>query len=167
MLPLFVPLSLLLARPLASWGWLEGRRLAVVAAVTAIALVSLKGVAGHVKSDRDSRDMARAIETVIDPHSVDGIVFVNMRPFYGLNVYLDTNIEGVQINETRWDYSKFVAEEDLCSELAAREKNVYALKESKVERFREGVLRCEGMQPELLGHFDADGNKIALFTVRK
>jgi len=166
-LPLFVPLSLILARPLAGWSWLGGRRLVVVAAVTAVALVSLKGVAGHVKSERDSRDMARAIGKIIDPRSVDGIVFVSMRPFYGLNVYLDTNIEGVQINEHRWDYSKFVAEEDLCSELAGREKNVYALKESKVERFREGVLRCEGMQPELLGHFDADGNKIALFTVRQ
>jgi hypothetical protein len=166
-LPLFVPLSLILARPLAGWSWLDGRRLVAVAAVTGIALVSLKGFAGHVKSERDSRDMARAISTVIDPRSVDGIVFVNMRPFYGLNVYLDTNIEGVQIDETRWDYSKFVAEEDLCSELASRENNVYALKESKVERFREGVLRCEGMQPDLLGHFEADGNKIALFTVRK
>jgi hypothetical protein len=28
-------------------------------------------------------------------------------------------------------------------------------------------LRCEGMQPELLGHFEADGNKIALFVVRQ
>jgi hypothetical protein len=111
--------------------------------------------------------MARAIEKIIDPRSVDGIVFVSMRPFYGLKVYLDTNIEGLQISEHRWDYSKFVAEEELCSELAGREKNVYALKESKVERFRAGVLRCEGMQPELLGHFDADGNKIALFTVRQ
>ena len=143
MLPLFVPLSLILARPLAGWTWLEGRRLVVVAAVTAVALVSLKGVAGHVTSDRDSRDMARAIEKIIDPRSVDGIVFVSMRPFYGLNVYLDTNIEGVQINEHRWDYSKFVAEEDLCSELASRENNVYALKESKVERVprRRAALR--------------------------
>jgi 4-amino-4-deoxy-L-arabinose transferase len=166
-LPLFVPLSLILARPLAGWSWLEGRRLVVVAAVTAVALVSLKGFAGQVKSDRDSRDMARAIEKIIDPHGVDGIVFVSMRPFYGLKVYLDTNIEGVQINEHRWDYSKFVAEEDLCSELAGLENNVYALKERKVEEFREAVLRCEGMRPELLGHFEADGNKIALFAVRQ
>jgi hypothetical protein len=111
--------------------------------------------------------MARAIGTVIDPHGVDGIVFVNMRPFYGLNIYLDTNIEGLQINETRWDYSKIVAEEDLCSELAGRENNVYALKESKFERFREGVLRCEGMQPEMLGHFEADNNRIVLLAVRR
>ena len=97
----------------------------------------------------------------------DGIVFVSVRPFYGLDVYLDTNIEGVQINEHRWDYSKFVAEEDLCSELASRENNVYALKERKVEEFRDAVLRCEGMRPELLGDFEADGNKIALFAVRQ
>jgi hypothetical protein len=94
-------------------------------------------------------------------------VFVNMRPFYGLNIYLDTHIEGVQIDETRWDYSKFVAGKDLCPELAGREKYVYALKESKVERFREGVSRCEGLQLQLLGHFDADDNRIVLLTVRQ
>lgn len=166
-LPLFVPLSLILARPLAGWRWLMNRRLGVTCAIAGATLIALKGVAGHVESKRDSREMARAIAPLIEPLHVDEIVFVGMRPFYGLNLYLDTHIEGVQIAEHRYDYSKFVAEEEVCSELESREKNVYALKEDKAERFRQAVLECEGMQPDPVGHFEADGNRIALFAVRR
>jgi hypothetical protein len=90
-----------------------------------------------------------------------------MRPFYGLNVYLDTKIEGVQVGEHRYDYSKFVAEEDLCSELAGRENNVYALKESKAAKFSKAVEACEAIEPAVIGNFDADGNRIVLFVVRQ
>jgi 4-amino-4-deoxy-L-arabinose transferase len=166
-LPLFVPLSLVIARPLSGWSWLTPRRLAIVAGLTAAALISLKGYAGYVHSDRDSRSMARAIESAVDLRDVDGIVFVGMRPFYGLNVYLDTRVEGVQIGEHRYDYSKFVAEENLCSELAARERNLYALKASRAEKFVAGVERCEGLEPVEIGRFEADDNEIALFEVRR
>ena len=166
-LPLFVPLALILARPISGWTWLTPRRLGTVAALTAVALIGLKGYAGHVHTDRDSRSMARAIEKIVDLRSVDGIVFVGMRPFYGLNVYLDTKVEGVQIGEHRYDYSKFVAEENLCSELASRERNVYALKQGKAGGFVDAVARCEGMTVVEIGHFDADDNQIALFEVRR
>ncbi len=56
----------------------------------------------------------------MDPHAIDEIVFVGMRPFYGLNVYLDKHVEGVEIGERRFEYSKFVTHEDLCAELAGR-----------------------------------------------
>ena len=59
-LPLFVPLSLMLARPISGWRWLTDRRLVVVGASAMVALIALKGVAGHVHTDRDSRSMARA-----------------------------------------------------------------------------------------------------------
>jgi 4-amino-4-deoxy-L-arabinose transferase len=166
-LPLFVPLSLMLARPLSGWRWLTERKLIIVAASAAVALIALKGVAGYVHTDRDSRSMARAITKIIDPKGVDGIVFVGMRPFYGLNVYLDTKVEGVQVGEHRYDYSKFVAEENLCSELAGRENNVYALKESKAAKFSDAVEACEGIDPAVIGNFDADGNRIVLFVVRQ
>ena len=166
-LPLFVPLALLLARPLSGWTWLTPRRLAIVAGLTGGALLAIKGYAGYVHSDRDSRSMARAIAGILDTRSIDGIVFVGMRPFYGLNVYLDTKVEGVQVGEHRYDYSKFVAEENLCSELADRERNVYALKQGKADRFVESVRRCDGLTPAEIGRFEADGNEIVVFEVRK
>ena len=156
----------MIARPLSGWPWLTSRRLMVVAVSAAAALITLKGVAGYVHTDRDSRSMARAIARFVDPRRYDEIVFVGMRPFYGLNVYLDIKIEGVQIAERRFDYSKFVAEDDLCDELDERERSVFALKESKAEKFRLGVERCEGLDPAVIGHFDADGNRIVLFVVR-
>jgi len=163
--PLFVPLSLMLARPLAKWDWLCARRLAAVVGLTLISLLTLKGVAGHIHVNRDARDMAAEIRGIVDPRGIDGIVFVGMRPFYGLNLYLDLRIEGVQIVEHRRDYSKFVAEEDLCSELASRENNVYAMKESRAPGFGAAVHKCGGMRAERIGHFEADGNRIALFKI--
>jgi 4-amino-4-deoxy-L-arabinose transferase len=166
-LPLFVPLSLMIARPLSDWPWLTARRLTVVAVSAAAALIALKAFAGHVHTDRDSRSMARAITKIVDPQRFDEIVFVGMRPFYGLNLYLDIEVEGVQIAEHRYDYSKFVAEENLCAELDERERSVFALKESKAGTFQVAVERCEGLDPSVLGRFDADGNRIVLFVVRR
>ncbi len=166
-MPLFVPLSLMLARPLAKWDWLRAGRLAAVASLTAIALLTLKGVAGHVHASRDARAMSTAIRGIVDPRSIEEIVFVGMRPFYGIYVYLDVPIEGVQIGSdtSRDPYAKFVAEEDLCSELANREKTVYAMKESRADRFESAVRACNGARASAIGHFEADGNRIALFAV--
>ncbi|HSQ70164.1 MAG TPA: glycosyltransferase family 39 protein, partial [Steroidobacteraceae bacterium] len=92
-LPLFAPLALMTARALAGWDWLTMRRLASTAAVTALLLLGAKGALAYWKSDRDARAMAVEIHQLIDPHDVDEIAFVGMRPFYGLNLYLDTPVE--------------------------------------------------------------------------
>jgi hypothetical protein len=61
--------------------------------------------------------------------------------------------------------SRFVATDDLCTELAERESNVYALKESRIEKFLSRVDRCEGARPERIGDFEGDGNRIVLFRI--
>jgi 4-amino-4-deoxy-L-arabinose transferase-like glycosyltransferase len=164
-LPLFVPLALILARPLAKWDWLSARRLAAIAGLTAIVLLTLKGVAGHVHANRDSRDISAALRGIVDPSSVDEIVFVGMRPFYGIYLYLDVPVEGVQLGASRDPDAKFAADEDLCSELANRENTVYAMKENRADRFESAVQECGDMQARPIGHFEADGNRIALFAV--
>jgi 4-amino-4-deoxy-L-arabinose transferase len=166
-LPLFVPLSLILARPLSGWPWLTGRRLAVVALLVAVPLLGLKGYAGYVYYDRDSRSMAREVARILDPHGFDGIVFVDMRPFYGLNVYLDMKVEGIQIAEHRYDYSKVVAPENLCTEIASRSRKVIALKQGKARGFVDALARCDGLSVAEIGRFAADDNEIVLFEVRR
>jgi len=164
-LPLFVPLSIMAARPLADWAWLTARRLIGTAAITALLLLGAKGALAYWHSDRDARAMAAAIHALIDPHDVDEIAFVGMRPFYGLNLYLDTHIESIQIAERRFEYSKYVSEEDLCTELDQREKNVFALKTSREEKFVAGVNACGTFSIDRLGQFFADGNDIALYRL--
>jgi 4-amino-4-deoxy-L-arabinose transferase len=164
-LPLFVPLALLTARGMVDWPWLTTRRLALVAGTTAVALLAIKGYAAYMPSDRDSRVMAAEIRKLIDPHPIDEIVFVGMRPFYGLNLYLEPRVEGVQIEEQRFDYSRYVAAEDLCSELQMDENNVYAIKSKAAARFTAAVEKCEGLDPTLLGAINADGNVIFLYLV--
>lgn len=164
-LPLFVPLALIVARPLARWPWLDRRRLTAVAAATTLAVVAFKGVVAHVPSDRDARAIAASIEKIIDPHGIDEIAFVDMRGFYGLQLYLDINIETIQSGMRKRQQLSPAEEEDLCAELAERENNVYALKESRSRRFIAAVRDCAMPAPVRLGVIEADDNRIVLFVV--
>ena len=56
---------------------------------------------------------------------MDEIVFVGMRPFYGLNLYLDKHIEGIEIDERRFNYSTFVTPETSATNCSEHERNVY------------------------------------------
>jgi len=166
-LPLYVPLALMFSRPLANWAWLSNRRLRALALAATLALIAIKGYVAHVHTDRDSRTMAAAIRQSIDPRDIDGITFVDMRPFYGLNVYLGRPVKGVPLAAGTGKSSAFAPGEDLCSELARTRRTLFALKQNRADRFRAGVERCTSTAPVEVGHFDADGNRIALFVVRR
>jgi 4-amino-4-deoxy-L-arabinose transferase len=165
-LPLFVPLALMASRPLAGWAWLTPRRLAWVAGVTAVALLAMKGTLAYWSSDRDSRQMAATIDQVLDTHGIEEIAFLGMRPFYGLTLYLAAHVEAVHFEGRGVDYSKFLSEEDLCTELGTREETVFALKLARADRFLTAVARCTALQPALVGTFHADDNEIGLYTIR-
>lgn len=164
-LPLFVPLALVMARPLAAWPWLAGRRLALTLGVTLAAMVALKGFVAYQPSDRDARALARHVTEFLDPHDISEIVFVGMRPFYGLNVYLDRHVEGVDIGKRRFEYSRVVTEQTLCGELAAHGRAVYATKQQNAARFVGPAERC-GWQANRVGSVHADGTQVDFFLVR-
>ena len=164
-LPLFVPLALLLARPLAAWPWLTDRRLLTISATTALVLLGVKAVLAYWPSDRDARSMSQAVAGLLPPEGVDGIVFVGMKPFYGLKLYLDTGIEGVHMGEREIEYSRYLSQEDLCAELATAERNVYLMKSTREEKFVGAVGRCAGLEPRRLGEFEADDNRMVLVAV--
>jgi 4-amino-4-deoxy-L-arabinose transferase-like glycosyltransferase len=165
-LPLFVPLAVMSARPLARWAWLDGRRLATIAGLTAVVSLGIKGTLAYVPSDRDSRRTAAAIAEVLDTEGIEEIAFVGMRPFYGLDLYLDVRIEAVHFERDGVDYSQFLAGDTLCSELGTREKNVFAVKRSRSARFLAAVGRCSELTPVEVARFQADDNEIVLYTVR-
>jgi 4-amino-4-deoxy-L-arabinose transferase-like glycosyltransferase len=163
-LPLFVPLSLLMARSLVRSPKATDRRLVTVAVTTALVLVGLKGLFGYWPHDRDARAFAAQLERLVDPRSIEEVVFVGMRPFYGLNIYVDRHIEGIDLDHTRYHYSKFVAQEDVCDELAERERAVYGTKQTHAAEFLAATRRCGGT-PEYIGKVHADGVDIVFYLV--
>jgi 4-amino-4-deoxy-L-arabinose transferase len=163
-LPLFVPLALIMARPLAHWDNTRRRTVLWTAVAAAAALVVLKGVLAHWPSDRDARAIAEQLRGIADLGQYEGIVFVGMRPYYGLNVYLDTPVEGVDIGERRFDYSRFVAQEDLCAEFAAPERNLYGIKTRHAPRFVAAAAAC-GHPLTARGVIHADDTDISFYSV--
>ena len=165
-LPLFVPLALLTARTLAAWTWLDGRRLRMIAAVTAAVLLALKGIAAYLPTDRDARRMADQIRAAVDLEGVDEIAFIDMRAFFGLTLYLDLRTESVRIGGKNRPHATLLAtQEDLCTELTEREHDLYALKRSNTERFLGSVSACGPYRAWQVGSFDGDGNEILLFRI--
>jgi len=162
-LPLFVPLALAMARPLARWRGLEGRRGISAIALTALALLALKAVLAYWPSDRDSRALAGQLQRAIGSSAVDEIIFVSMRPFYGLNVYLPQRVDGLEIDDRRFDYSTHVTRAGLCSEIARRPRTVYLLKESRAADFKAALAACD-FQADRLGTVHADGNVLVLLA---
>ena len=166
-LPLFVPLALVLARPLANWTWLTTGRLLRIAAATALVILVLKGASGSVSHDRDARQMAAAIREAVDLGDIDEIAFIDMRAFFGLTLYLDVDVESVRIGGEERPHSRRVpTEQDLCSELAEGERSLYAIKRRRVPDFPSAVAACGPLEAVEVGSFHGDGNEIVLFTVR-
>jgi len=162
-LPLFVPLALIMARPLARWRGLEGRRALVVIGLTAAALLGLKATLAYWPSNRDSRALASQLRQRLASHPADEIIFVGMRPFYGLNVYLPQRIDGLEVDARRFDYSTHVTAQELCAEIARRPRTVYLLKDKHAPGFEQSLTAC-GLQPARLGSVHADDNDLVLVT---
>ena len=165
-LPLFVPLAIVLARSLATWPWLDDRRLAAIAVATAVVLLAVKGGTAYWPHDRDARRIAAAIGPVVERQRATEVAFVNMRPYYGITLYLRLPAEDVRIAEPHRPYSGFAESDDLCTEVAERENSLYATKRAGADAFLAAVARCGGPQPVEVGHFEADGREIALYMMR-
>jgi 4-amino-4-deoxy-L-arabinose transferase-like glycosyltransferase len=163
-LPLFVPLALVMARPLARWPWLQGRNLARTCVLTAAIFIGFKGALAHWPIDRDARVIAGDVSRFLDPHDIDRIVFVGMRPFYGLNLYLDRKIEGVEIGEQRFAHSTYVHPEKLCVEIGRRERSAYAAKLHRAGLFTAAVAEC-GARAVPIGIVDADNSRVEFFVI--
>jgi 4-amino-4-deoxy-L-arabinose transferase len=163
-LPLMVPLALVTAKALAGSQVFTDRRIARIAGVTLAALLALKGVLAYWETDRDARHISTQIAALLQERKVDRIIFVGMRPYYGLKLYLDVPVEGVQLGEHRFEYSRFVTPESLCDEVADMDRDVFAIKSRRTEKFDSALAAC-GATPVSLGTFFADDNDIRLFTV--
>jgi 4-amino-4-deoxy-L-arabinose transferase-like glycosyltransferase len=165
-LPLFVPLALLMARPLAGWAWLGGRRTAWIAGVTAVLLLAAKGAVAYYPSNRDARAMAGQLRPVVQGLGIEELAFVGMRPFYGLGLYLDIAVEGVHFEGKGYQYSQLLSEETVCGELARRERNLFVVKSNRTAPFLAELAHCTGHTANEVGSFEADDNTLVLYLIR-
>ena len=164
-LPLFVPLALMMSRPLARWRTLEGNHGVTLIAVTALVMLALKGTLAYWPSNRDSRELSAQLRQAMRAHPADEIIFVGMRPFYGLNLYLPQRVDGLEIDTRRFDYSTHVTRAQLCSDIAARGRTVYLIKEKSAAEFERSLRTCTFL-PARIGSVHADDNDLVLLTVR-
>lgn len=91
LLPIFVPLSLIAAReiPPAS---IYRKYVLHIAAGAALLIILLRAVSGMIPCDRDNRAFAGRLESVA-PGISGKLVFVDLKPFRGLSLYLDVVID--------------------------------------------------------------------------
>ena len=128
-------------------------------------MVAVKGIVAYsALGSRRTRDGPATHRTSSTRTTSDEIVFVGMRPFYGLNVYLDRHVGGIDIGERRFEYSRVVTEETLCGELAAHGRAAYATKQRNAARFIAPAERC-GWQVISVGSVYADGTQVEFFLM--
>ena len=153
-LPLFVPLSLMLARSLASRQILASRRWRAALAVWMTLLVGIKATAGHVAARDDTRDYARYLASIAKA-PVAEVVFVDMRPRYGLSLYLGVQVESLALQPNTPRADGFGVKETVAEELASNEAHrLFVLPNQlgrafHVECERAGaIVTCVGMRGE-------------------
>lgn len=164
-LPLFVPLALLMSRPLAHWHERVGRRRFVtVTLVAAATVVALKGTAACWPVDRDARAMSARLRSIVGELPFERIVFVGMRPYYGWQLYLHVPVSGIEVGEHRFASSTYVAPAHLCNAIAASGGAVvYAVRTTREERFLAVAKHC-GSAAVPLGGLRADGVELRFFA---
>ena len=137
-----------------------------IAAATALLLLAAKGAVAYYPADRDARAMAQQLRPVVQGLGIEELAFVGMRPFYGLTLYLDIEVEGVHFEGSGLEYSQFLSEEALCQELGARERNLFVVKRSRTAPFLGAVARCSERTAYEVGSFEGDGNELVLYQFR-
>lgn len=139
LLPLFVPISLLVAMALARVPM--GRGTATMAALWLGLLLAAKVFLSTMPSQQDARRLANEIRPLL-PSPASEILFVQTKAHYGLRFYLGSEIETISLAD-RGDHSAVAPgpfDEDLRQELAEAEAGVYYLVPTERAKEFEGRM---------------------------
>lgn len=128
LLPLMVPLALLIARRWQPALPGQMRRIALTAAISAAALLALKGGVPLLPHAKDTRELAAAMRQQW-PNPGE-IVFIEESALYGLRFYLDVPVERVTLSEK--DDPAY--DSPLLEELAEPETRVFVTTENRIAR---------------------------------
>jgi hypothetical protein len=125
-LPLFVPIALLLTQALNATP-LRAKHTVWLASWLAL-LLATKGYVGHMPNKQDARAFARQLQPLL-PTKPDELVFIDSKASYGLDFYLDAEIEKISILDLigKQPLSDSEYDQDMKSELFEPEQNRYFL----------------------------------------
>lgn len=153
LLPLFVPLSLLIAQSLADLADSRARRGLVLGWLGL--LLATKLLIAHAPSDQDARRFAGRLRPLL-PAAPRELVFVEAKARYGLHFYLGAEVEKISLAELAPGQPPSDApyDDDLDSELYEAESPRYFLVPlARVAAF-EAQARSRRLQPRRLGRLD-------------
>ena len=148
-LPLFVPLSLLLGRRLASRRWWPSAPWLLL--IWVIVLLGTKFAASAFwVTDKDGRIFAGQLVPML-PGKPGELLFVEDTARNGLNLYLDTDIERLSFKPQPKMLSDSSYDQTVAGELAEPETGRVFIMKIEVERYFLDAVREGGKQPVRLG----------------
>ena len=148
-LPLFVPLSLLLGRRLASRRWWPSAPWLLL--IWVIMLLGTKFAASAFwVTDKDGRIFAGQLVPML-PGKPGELLFVEDTARNGLNLYLDTDIERLSFKPQPKMLSDSSYDQTVAGELAEPETGRVFIMKIEVERYFLDAVREGGKQPVRLG----------------
>jgi 4-amino-4-deoxy-L-arabinose transferase-like glycosyltransferase len=157
LLPLFAPVSLLLARAIAPLRWRTAGWALLGAWV--VVLLGLKLGAAEYRSDKDGRVFAAKLAPMLPGHPKE-LLFVEDMTRNGLNLYLDSDIERLSFKPQPKMMSDSSYDQTVAGELAEGETARVFIMKREVERYFLDAIRAGGKVPVLLGVIhDAQGRR--------
>lgn len=151
-LPLFLPLSLMIALQLRRTFDPGARRTRVLLAVWILALVAFKGgFAYFVKHpERNDRILAAGVERAASGHSFDSVTYVDQHMPWGVRFYLRRPLHALD-----W----FGQQDPDCEALTRRPDTLFLVAYERAENFRRTAEKCN-VSLRLLGEAENDGRRL-------
>ncbi len=150
LLPLFVPISLLVAMSLARVPL--GRGAATLAALWLALLLGAKVFLATMPSHQDARQLANELRPLLPAPPIE-MVFVQTKARYGLRFYLGSEVETISLDDLGVHVASAPGpfDDDLRHELVEREAGVYYLVPTERAKEFEGRVAGTGQGLRRLG----------------
>jgi len=151
-LPLTVPFALWAAYRLERQAQLSSRTLAVVTAISAVLLVSLKAYAAHWSDPKDSRALANELRTIASSAHFERLVFLEQRPHYGLGFYLRQPISSARLAAGTTSPEDVPSGRDLCGELQSQAVTLFLVAHRVSANAHQVAATCSALPLRSVGH---------------
>lgn len=150
-LPLFAPLSMLLALRISAVAEFRKSRWIWGVVAACVLCVTVKAVVGYSQFRKDDRDMAVIVAELLP--ETDKLVFVNCKPRYGLAFYLDVTVGKNTIEEIDdahlFKAPKLFAEE-VTNDVA---RTGFLMTDYQLNKAKK-IARDHGLKCHVLGEYD-------------